>query len=83
MGFKNKDELRSDRLRKQREEVSVEIRRAKREESLLKRRNLERHVTTMEDEDEDESGLLMSQTPVCFAVNYRVYMLMRWSIAFG
>ncbi|KAK9460394.1 armadillo-type protein [Lipomyces oligophaga] len=38
--FKNKGHFRADELRRRREEAQVEIRKAKREESLAKRRNL-------------------------------------------
>ncbi|KAK7204830.1 armadillo-type protein [Myxozyma melibiosi] len=57
--FKNKGHFRQDELRRRREEAQVEIRKAKREESLAKRRNLTLPTTATEkiqSESEDESS---------------------------
>ncbi|KAK9382437.1 armadillo-type protein [Kockiozyma suomiensis] len=56
--FKNKGHFRADELRRRREEAQVEIRKAKREESLAKRRNLtlpQNPIETIQSESEDES----------------------------
>ncbi|KAK9236757.1 armadillo-type protein [Lipomyces kononenkoae] len=57
--FKNKGHFRADELRRRREEAQVEIRKAKREESLAKRRNLTlppTPVDTIQSESDDETS---------------------------
>ena len=53
--FKNKGGLKQDDLRRRREEQQVEIRRAKRDENIAKRRNLTTWATDG-DSDEDDLG---------------------------
>ncbi|KND03887.1 hypothetical protein SpCBS45565_g05181 [Spizellomyces sp. 'palustris'] len=52
--FKNRGVLKSDELRRRREDVAVELRKQKREESLAKRRNLAA-LNGAQSESEDES----------------------------
>ena len=49
-GFKNRGNLREDELRRRRDDVAIEIRKQKKEDSLAKRRNL--NLTRNEDDDE-------------------------------
>jgi hypothetical protein len=51
--FKNRGNLKQDELRRRREDVAVEIRKQKREESLAKRRNLQ--LVSNADESDDEN----------------------------
>ncbi len=52
-GFKNRNAMKTDELRRRREDTAVEIRKQKREESLAKRRNLK---VADEASDSDEEG---------------------------
>ncbi|KAJ3176385.1 Importin alpha subunit (Karyopherin alpha subunit) (Serine-rich RNA polymerase I suppressor protein) [Geranomyces variabilis] len=52
--FKNRGSFKSDELRRRREDVAVELRKQKREESMAKRRNL--NLADAQSESEDESG---------------------------
>ena len=58
--FKNRGNLKQDELRRRREDVAVEIRKQKREESLAKRRNLQ--LVSNADESEDENQAPGSMT---------------------
>ena len=51
--FKNRGHFKADELRRRREEAQVEIRKAKREENLTKRRNFDNIANDSEDEDEE------------------------------
>jgi hypothetical protein len=53
--FKNRNAMKQDELRRRREDVAVEIRKQKREESLAKRRNLAL-VAGNESSDEEQSA---------------------------
>jgi hypothetical protein len=55
LDYKNKGGLKQDDLRRRREEQQVEIRRAKRDENIAKRRNLA-GISADDDSDEDDSG---------------------------
>jgi len=71
--FKAKQSFKPDELRRRREEQLVEIRKAKREESLAKRRNLAATSPAPGAVDSDDEGATESQ--VCFAVNTRLFCL--------
>jgi hypothetical protein len=53
MSFKNRGNMQQDELRRRREDVAVEIRKQKREESLAKRRNMTVGAQVDGSEDED------------------------------
>jgi importin subunit alpha-1 len=53
MSFKNRGNMQQDELRRRREDVAVEIRKQKREESLAKRRNMAVGAQADASEDED------------------------------
>ncbi|ANB11341.1 karyopherin alpha [Sugiyamaella lignohabitans] len=54
--FKNRGHFRADELRRRREEAQIEIRKAKRDENLTKRRNLNAvQLSTSDSEDDDEA----------------------------
>lgn len=52
--FKNKGRFQADELRRRRETQQVELRKAKRDETLSKRRNLVEHEPELENESEEE-----------------------------
>lgn len=54
--FKNRGNMQQDELRRRREDVAVEIRKAKREESLAKRRNMTVGASAA-DSDEEENAV--------------------------
>ncbi|TPX54189.1 hypothetical protein SeMB42_g00394 [Synchytrium endobioticum] len=54
-GFKNRGSLKPEELRRRRDEVAVEIRRQKREDSVAKRRNINAVVAGSLSESEDEN----------------------------
>jgi len=57
-GFKNRDRFKTDELRRRHEEAQVEIRKAKREENLAKRRNMtDININDSDSEDESEAML--------------------------
>ncbi len=60
--FKNRSEMKGDEMRRRREDVTVEIRKQKREESLAKRRNFIPLVN--EDSDSDQEGVAPSPSNV-------------------
>ncbi|KAJ3017749.1 Importin alpha subunit (Karyopherin alpha subunit) (Serine-rich RNA polymerase I suppressor protein) [Thoreauomyces humboldtii] len=62
--FKNRGAMKSDELRRNREDQAVELRKAKKEESMAKRRNIFASGDLSESEDEmnDGSSLQMSET---------------------
>ncbi|KAI8896490.1 armadillo-type protein [Globomyces pollinis-pini] len=62
--FKNRGALKTDEIRRRREEVTVEIRKQKKEESLAKRRNFA--GINLEASDSDEETLAPSQTNSLF-----------------
>lgn len=69
--YKNRGALKADELRRRREDAAVEIRKAKREESLAKRRNLVAvSGGVSESEDEDQASATMQ---VCFGVLTYIY----------
>ncbi|KAJ3384923.1 hypothetical protein HDU80_000816, partial [Chytriomyces hyalinus] len=51
--FKNRSMMKADELRRRREDVAVEIRKAKKEDSLAKRRNM---AAAVADEDADSDS---------------------------
>ncbi|ODV91944.1 hypothetical protein CANCADRAFT_78949 [Tortispora caseinolytica NRRL Y-17796] len=51
--YKNKDHFQQDELRRRREEAQVEIRKAKREENLAKRRNFDANAPPLYDSDSE------------------------------
>ena len=54
-GFKNRGSLKPEELRRRRDEVAVEIRRQKKEDSAAKRRNMNTPIGGSLSESEDES----------------------------
>lgn len=66
--FKNRGILKTDELRRRREDVAVELRKQKREESLAKRRNLAA-VEGTQSESEDESMAMGSGAQVLFRLH--------------
>lgn len=58
--FKNRGSMQQDELRRRREDVAVEIRKQKREESLAKRRNMTIGAN-VESEDENQSPAVAQQ----------------------
>jgi hypothetical protein len=56
--------MKADELRRRREDVSIEIRKQKKEESLAKRRNL---TAVVADDSDDENAGSNFATRVCFA----------------
>ncbi len=54
-GFKNRNAMKQDELRRRREDTAIEIRKQKREESLAKRRNLK---VPADSESEDEVEIM-------------------------
>jgi hypothetical protein len=69
--FKNRGTLKQDELRRRREDVAVEIRKQKREESLAKRRNLQLVSSTVSDE-EDEGQQMTMTVQVIFFIFWKV-----------
>ncbi len=67
--FKNRSEMKGDEMRRRREDVTVEIRKQKREESMAKRRNLIPQVADDSSDSEQEfipssqSGAFNEQLP--------------------
>lgn len=55
--FKNRGHFKADELRRRREEAQIEIRKAKRDENLTKRRNLTNVTAFSDSESEDEAPL--------------------------
>ncbi|KDN38320.1 putative SRP1-importin alpha, partial [Tilletiaria anomala UBC 951] len=55
--YKNKALFKQDELRRRREEAQVEIRRAKREESMAKRRNMDLSTVDTDGETDDEDAV--------------------------
>lgn len=54
--FKNRNAMQQDELRRRREDVAVEIRKQKREESMAKRRNLQVMSTVADSDSSDNEG---------------------------
>lgn len=52
--FKNRNAMKTDELRRRREDAAIEIRKQKREESLAKRRNLQVAATAESDSEEED-----------------------------
>lgn len=68
--FKAKQSFKPDELRRRREEAQVEIRKAKREESLAKRRNLATNSPAPGAVDSDDDTATESQ--VCYTLPSRL-----------
>ncbi|KAI8904763.1 armadillo-type protein [Gorgonomyces haynaldii] len=59
--FKNRGALKADEIRRRREDVTVEIRKQKKDESLAKRRNLQTFAGQASDSDDDVEQAPMAQ----------------------
>jgi hypothetical protein len=66
--FKNRGALKPDEIRRRREDVTVEIRKQKKEESLAKRRNLVPEVPQLSDSDEEPTQVIIINVApsICF-----------------
>ncbi len=65
--FKNRGALKADEIRRRREDVTVEIRKQKREESLAKRRNLQvQAIAAQEQSDSDDDQITPSAGSVIY-----------------
>lgn len=63
--FKNRGHFKADELRRRREEAQIEIRKAKRDENLTKRRNLT-NVSLMSDSEDEGEEPQLAEIQVCF-----------------
>lgn len=52
--YKNRGAFKADELRRRREEAQIEIRKQKRDENLIKRRNMEVIASASDSEDEQD-----------------------------
>ncbi len=64
--YKNKGHFRPEELRRRRDEAQIELRKAKRDESLAKRRNMVDLISTAEDSDEEGEEDANFARQVCF-----------------
>lgn len=66
--FKNRGRFGAEELRKRREEAQIEIRKAKRDEQLAKRRNIpvSADIAASDSEDEYDDDSQSLETQVCF-----------------
>ncbi|KAJ3026747.1 UNVERIFIED_CONTAM: Importin alpha subunit (Karyopherin alpha subunit) (Serine-rich RNA polymerase I suppressor protein) [Siphonaria sp. JEL0065] len=62
--YKNRSMMKADELRRRREDVAVEIRKQKKEESLSKRRNMANVAADSDDSDNDDQEGMHSENPL-------------------
>ena len=78
--FKNRG-LGGDELRRRREDVTIEIRKQKKEESLAKRRNLSTANNQHDSQDNDEASIVAAQVNLLFTwpsilfTDYFIYLI--------